>query len=215
MNRAPFELDVIQAYRELTPLRHIKRFAQHACIAPMSVAAHSFYVAMLAGGIAKEIIDDDASFALKVSVPRATILGLWHDVGETIATDIPASTKWEFPALGEASDEVEALTLDRVSRLAGFFDFFVGPDTTMTPEEEFVVKLADATECVLYVYEEERAGNQGITYPKDRIVEFLAGMDAAAFGPKVRAWHRRYLKRLLDALRGEKYDRLVFTTRGR
>src|ERR1044072_5271666 len=74
----PFRL-----YRELTALRHIRRFQRHACVAPISVAEHSFYVGLLA-----------AQFARTLGAPSVNVLqclegGLWHDAAEAITGDVP------------------------------------------------------------------------------------------------------------------------------
>ena len=178
------ESDPLRLYKELTPLRHVKRFQQYACIAPISVAEHSYYVALLAGGFAAQLQ------ALGVYVNRPAVIegALWHDAAEALTGDLPHPVTREFPELGAAWKTVEE-HLENVLRsmspatlkLDGFFQL-----------EKALIKLADWTELVLYVHEERWAGNRSIDTPQHVILNALRGPLWEVFGRfpvKVSGWY--------------------------
>jgi 5'-deoxynucleotidase len=186
--------DPFRLYRELTPLRMIRRFQQHSCVRPQSVAEHSYYVALLAGAFATKLQNRE------VYVDRQKVLegALWHDAAEALTGDLPHPVTRTFPALGAAWAEVEEELLATLKSLSGCWGL---PESGSL--EGLLVKYADWAELVLYVYEEQLSGNRAINKPQAAILAALEGPlrdKFSAQGPKVFAWYDRSLRDLSAAL---------------
>src|SRR3990167_5644900 len=106
-------MDPFRLYRELTPLRHIKRFQQHATVVPISVAEHSFYVALIAGAFTSQLQ------RVGVEIDRALVIegALWHDACEAFMGDVPHPVTRQFPELGAAWDLVERCLEGHLSKI--------------------------------------------------------------------------------------------------
>lgn len=180
-----------QLYREMTALRHIKRFQQHGCAHPMSVAEHSFYVGMLAWQFAQEVFTQKiAQVAPHIVLPHA----LYHDVEEAITSDLPHQVKRSTPALAAAWEEVETNAKRDIGRLLTF------PPTELRREEECIIKLADWAELVLYVCEERYAGNTNITPAALVIMQHLTRLAAEMPASPFQEWYAAKVDDLRTAL---------------
>jgi 5'-deoxynucleotidase YfbR-like HD superfamily hydrolase len=158
--------DPVALYRELTALRHIKRFQQHATIAPMSVAEHSFYVAMLAAAYARQL----QRVGVPVDVAAVIEGGLWHDAPEAAMGDTPHPVRRKWPAIARAWAEAEEEVYRQYAELAGL------PHASPIEAgslEALLIKLADWAELVLYESEERLLGNRSIQRASEKILLLL------------------------------------------
>lgn len=75
---------------------------------------------------------------------------LYHDAAEAMTGDVPAPTKWRYPALGEALAAAE----QDIERSHGI-------EVSMTEHEKRVLAYCDLMELALYASEEVDIGNHG------------------------------------------------------
>ena len=153
-----------QYYRELTALRHIKRFQQNACVRPISVAEHSFYV----GIIAYQYADELCKRGIEVDRNAACVAGMHHDLEEALTTDLPHQIKRSSDGLYDAWELLEA----RVQGMLGLIMAMPQMPAKNTLLD-LVVRVADWTELVLYVCEERLMGNRAIDVPAETILKAL------------------------------------------
>jgi 5'-deoxynucleotidase YfbR-like HD superfamily hydrolase len=191
--------DPIKLYRSLLPLHRIRRYAQHVCLAPQSVAEHSYYVALLATGFADQLEERG------VGVDRGVVmeLALWHDAAEAICGDIPHPVKRANDQIYQAFEALEARALARLTSYASAItsEIFLEAANALTLEH-LLVKLADWIELVLYVHEESRLGNPTLRPAADRIWSNLKGHLLGEFarqGHNTLAWYEGLLVELHTA----------------
>lgn len=79
---------------------------------------------------------------------RLVRAALYHDVSEWVTGDIPATAKWDFPALKEASERAE----EEVMGAAGL-------ELVLDLEEAHVLKFADMLSLVIKAHDEVLCGN--------------------------------------------------------
>ena len=90
---------------------------------------------------------------------------LWHDLPEYDTGDIPAPTKWRYPALDEAVKKAEQGVLDKF-----------GKKFYLRLEEETIIDLADKFELVLYSIEEFNKGNRYMIAPAVKVMKKISGI---------------------------------------
>jgi 5'-deoxynucleotidase YfbR-like HD superfamily hydrolase len=124
----------VQKYRGGT---RVKRYHTVDCMVSETVGHHSANVAILCTVISEQ-------------KPSATLLlaALTHDLSEQFTGDVPATAKWESPALKAALDAMEAK-----------YDRGWAPTTLITGYEAKVLKQADMLDLCFKAEEEVRMGN--------------------------------------------------------
>lgn len=122
-------------HRKIRGLRWVRRFNFHRCNHYQSVAEHSYFVALLAWSVCMFTGED-----------QATILrhALLHDATEAITGDVPFLVRRSFNM--ELLDRAAAAELG------------IPPDVPLAE-----VRLADAIELKMYLEEESRSGNGGLS----------------------------------------------------
>ena len=157
--------DPVGLYRELTALRHIKRFQQHATLAPISVAEHSYYVALLGAAFARQL----QQVGVPVDVAAVLEAGLWHDAPEAAMGDTPHPVTRRWPAIRAAWNTAEEEVYTQFAQLAGL------PATRLARGslEALLVKCADWTELILFECEERLMGNRSIQRASEKIMALL------------------------------------------
>lgn len=180
-------------YRELTALRHVRRFSRMPCVFPINVAEHSYFVAVLAATYAAQMRE---TFQIPVDVAHVALEALWHDAPEAFTSDIPHDVKrYNLRVLGEINVMEEHARLELLAQ--------AGLDTMshLTPLEEFVIKVADCVELLCYEHSERRMGNPALQVPADRIWKLMDGpMFLKADQQKVSTWYRHVLVQLRDSM---------------
>lgn len=121
---------------------HVTRFHTRRVLRPQSVAAHSANVALLA-----------MAFFGGVERTRAEALAyaLTHDLEERWTGDVPAPVKWASAELDATLEGLGAKWLYQHTGLAR---------PVLSPEEHFVLKLADAVDGAVYCYFELQQGSR-------------------------------------------------------
>ena len=176
-------------YRELTPLRHVRRFTRMPCVYPQNVAEHSYYVALLASQYVAQLWPLLLSHGEEEQLRRGWVVeaALWHDAEEAVMGDIPHDVKRATPQFHRAVQDV-----DKSARayLQQFVDTY--PWSNLTDLEQFVIKLADCVELICYETTEQRAGNRALHLAQFRIWELLRGpmaQQVTTFTPDLRPWY--------------------------
>ena len=125
-------------------LMYVRRLNFERCNRYENVAEHSFYVGIMAYQLAYAVGlgEAEARYCLK--------MGLMHDLPEAVTGDIPFLTR---RALGE----VACTGLDYLGEQE------IGVSLGTDRQTLEIVKIADILEFALYLKEEIRSGNNGIT----------------------------------------------------
>jgi 5'-deoxynucleotidase YfbR-like HD superfamily hydrolase len=105
---------------------------------PQTVAEHSYHVAMLCW----KLCDREPSAELLKAA-------LFHDLAESYTGDVPANVKWASPTI---KAELE--------RLEGEFEKEHHLYLPLRPEDEKILKWADALELMWYCVDEMNLGNR-------------------------------------------------------
>lgn len=130
-------LSLVERVGNVRKAGYVKRFHTVQTIGDsQTVGAHSWGVATLINEVWPE-----ASKSLLLAA-------LYHDVAEVIIGDIPATTKWAYPAFAEAVARAEE---DAERKLELVF--------VLTEREKRQLKICDMLELVLYSHEQLRLGN--------------------------------------------------------
>lgn len=125
----PIQLNLRDLYR----LTDIKRWQIVRVTRPQSVAEHSFGVAVIALDLcARKGIKDPAV------LHRVSLHALHHDMAEVLIGDIASPVKKLAP-------EIQKIEEDTICKATEGYH--------ITPEEHFLVKLADLIEAVKYLHE--------------------------------------------------------------
>lgn len=116
----------------------VRRYHTHRTIGHQTVAEHSWGV---------------ATILLQICLPSKELLcaALYHDVAEATTGDVPANAKRLNRKLAEGLAELE----DQSARI-------LNTATTLTPEEEVVLKAADLLELLWYCHEQLEMGNRSL-----------------------------------------------------
>lgn len=178
-------------YKELTALRHVRRFARTPCVFPINVAEHSYLVAMLATGYAAQMRE---TFQIPVDIGRIALGALWHDAPEALTSDIPHDVKrYNLKILAEVNVMEEHARLELLAQAGLEHATDLHPD----PIEEFVIKVADCVELLCYAHTESRVGNPALGVPAARIWTLLNNtMRLKAEKQQVLKWYEHVLVQL-------------------
>lgn len=124
--------------RKARNLRHVRRFNFHHCNKYQSVAEHSFFVALYAYELSKD---------LGVMFPATTsIIALMHDIEEAVTGDIGYLVKREIKDFNKIEN--------KASKELG-----VGHPDYVGALDRAIVEFADCFELKLYLEEERLSGN--------------------------------------------------------
>ena len=142
---------------KLSRLSDVFQFSTHPVIRRISVAEHSFYVALCALFIRKALKDTfhDSGDLL----PKA----LLHDIEEYVISDIPYSVKNQIK--GISSGGLKSIQHHVVAELFGreFLEFSSIWIKSKDGYDGQIVKLADRMALVLYLLREHNMGNKYTT----------------------------------------------------
>lgn len=129
----------------------VKRYHTLNLIVPETVGHHSANVALLCVQLAG-------------NKPSANLLmaALTHDLAEQYTGDVPATTKWNYPALKSMLDDIE--------------DNYV-PLPELTSKETRILKQADMLDLCFKMKEEMMMGNVAMADVMTRGINYLLGND--------------------------------------
>lgn len=142
--------------KTIRKLNHIKRCSLFPLVNPSSVAEHSFHVAIMSKIYSTELAN---LCHVSVDIDRATSLALFHDIEESIISDIPWTVKRHLRATTEFDESVKGY----VRRQFGKHSDQLAELATNCCDgtiEWLIVKTCDMAELLLYCKEEYDTGNR-------------------------------------------------------
>lgn len=152
----------LEFFKMIRGLDHITRFSNQPRALSESVAAHSYFVAMMSAYMTKELIELGHK---TLSLERVTLRALQHDVAEAVTGDILYPVKKDSE-IKEKLRVVEQVMLENAipdgfpryltEMLFSAGDFVKGEDD----DEGAIVKFCDMAELVHYSIIECEMGNQ-------------------------------------------------------
>lgn len=143
---------------EIRLLSHVTRWSIVAVNRPQTLADHQYYVALLSWRMVKE---------LNIEVPLDEVLvgALTHDIPETVSSDIPS------PVLSFIKAECPSWRRWLQGAVKTLFPWFVEDQSAAV---RWVVSITDYLESILYLMEEKKRGNTGVS---GHIATFLTGLE--------------------------------------
>ncbi len=133
--------------KKIRSLRHTRRFNFHHCNKYETVAEHSFYVAMIAYELAK-----DLDYNTK-QIYRTTVYALHHDIEESVTGDIPFLVKRKMA-------NISVIEYEALQELG--YDPEIFAKMRLKHNIASVVGFADAYELKMYLEEERLSGNASL-----------------------------------------------------
>lgn len=131
----------------------VKRYHVVHTVGQETVAQHTFGVLAL---LTLLVPSDRLSGSLLLA-------GLYHDLSEQFTGDVPAHTKWAFPAVRHSVHEASRLLEDHH-----------GWRVELSEDEQHALKLADLLDMVCYATEQRRLGNQHLIPVVNKVQQFVA-----------------------------------------
>lgn len=116
---------------------NVKRYHTFSIIGGQNIGHHSHRVAI----ILWFLTDGMASGNLIKAA-------LFHDLSEIETGDTPATAKWSYPSIATSLKTVESM-----------FDTHYQIDVELTAREQFLLKVADILELMIFAVEQRRLGN--------------------------------------------------------
>jgi 5'-deoxynucleotidase YfbR-like HD superfamily hydrolase len=137
-------------------LSHVRRFAALRVARLENVAEHSYYVALMAMLIGRDLL----TRGHEVDVGRCVDAALCHDLDEAVAGDLPRPFIAAVPGLRASMDAVNATFVRGIGAELGLDLEGEWVEQTAGSLEGGVVRLADLLDIVAYAAEEVRAGSE-------------------------------------------------------
>lgn len=164
-------------FEQVAKLSNVFRWSGTWCVEKESVKSHSYDVVVLSHLFALEM-----NKTQNLNIQRVVLYATYHDISETLTSDLPNPVKYMNPEIEQAFKNVEEVAerqmLDMLPEDLKA-DFYDGVFANITPEEKRVVKAADIASAYFKTCQEISRGNADFAPVKsnlDRIVENY-GMD--------------------------------------
>jgi 5'-deoxynucleotidase len=144
---------------EFSRLRNVVRYSGRATIRPETVAEHSYFVAVIAGAIAREYMWLSNK---RLDLTKVYEMSLVHDIEEVTFGDIPSPAKVAHPELLEAYEgAVASSTEAKLKKSKGrAYEHFYNRSMEEGSKEFKIMKLADVLQRIQYTYDEYMLGNR-------------------------------------------------------
>lgn len=159
----------------------IRRWAlmENRSVFDVDLSSHSFMVAALAhklGVIRNEVFGGKSDPALYINEHELTTLGLYHETGELLVSDIPTTVKYIEPAVTKALKALENVAEKRFaeSTTPAMQDYFMNivVQDNIDSEKKLFVKAADIIAAYLKtIAEHDHYNNREFVVAKKRLSE--------------------------------------------
>lgn len=137
---------------QLRRLKNVNRCGVLSCLRPENVVEHSYFVAIIAYDLAKELEEKEG---IKIDYNVLLLKSLLHDIEESIIGDIPYPVKHSSELFKTLFEEEKNKIVDK------FFPkeiSLINQNSKVGIEGE-IVHIADYLELYLYCVEEQISGN--------------------------------------------------------
>ncbi|MGI5824195.1 MAG: 5'-deoxynucleotidase [Bacillota bacterium] len=160
----------------ISRLKLIKRWSLMRNTSRENTQEHSWQVAVIAHSLA---VIKNEFFGGSLNPERAALLGLYHDVSETITGDLPTPVKYANSEITSAFHSLEAEAADTLknmlpAELQNVYRPILQPQAS--PEEE-LVHIADKICAYIKCAEEVAAGNHEFAVAHQSIGKKLKGYE--------------------------------------
>lgn len=158
----------------LSRMKLINRWPLMRNVQTENISEHSLQVAFVAHALA---LIKNKKFAGNVNPERIALIAMFHDAGEVLTGDLPTPIKYYNPEIAREYKKIEKIAEQKlVSMLPPEFqdDYRMLIDSdALQPEEQHIVKQADALCAYLKCIEELSAGNNEFKLAKKRLKKTL------------------------------------------
>ena len=158
----------------LSRMKLINRWPLMRNVQTENISEHSLQVAFVAHALA---LIKNKKFAGNVNPERISLIAMFHDAGEVLTGDLPTPIKYYNPEIAREYKKIEKIAEQKlVGMLPPEFqdDYRMLIDSdALQPEEQHIVKQADALCAYLKCIEELSAGNNEFKLAKKRLKKTL------------------------------------------
>ena len=158
----------------LSRMKLINRWPLMRNVQTENISEHSLQVAFVAHALA---LIKNKKFAGNVNPERIALIAMFHDAGEVLTGDLPPPIKYYNPEIAREYKKIEKIAEQKlVGMLPPEFqdDYRMLIDSdALQPEEQHIVKQADALCAYLKCIEELSAGNNEFKLAKKRLKKTL------------------------------------------
>lgn len=158
----------------LSRMKLINRWPLMRNVQTENISEHSLQVAFVAHALA---LIKNKKFAGNVNPERIALIAMFHDAGEVLTGDLPTPIKYYNPEIAHEYKKIEKIAEQKlVGMLPPEFqdDYRMLIDSdALQPEEQHIVKQADALCAYLKCIEELSAGNNEFKLAKKRLKKTL------------------------------------------
>lgn len=158
----------------LSRMKLINRWPLMRNVQTENISEHSLQVAFVAHALA---LIKNKKFAGNVNPERIALIAMFHDAGEVLTGDLPTPIKYYNPEIAREYKKIEKIAEQKlVGMLPPEFqdDYRMLIDSdALQPEEQHIVKQADALCAYLKCIEELSAGNNEFKLAKKRLKKTL------------------------------------------
>ena len=158
----------------LSRMKLINRWPLMRNVQTENISEHSLQVAFVAHALA---LIKNKKFAGNVNPERIALIAMFHDAGEVLTGDLPTPIKYYNPEIAREYKKIEKIA---EQKLVGMLPPEIQDDYRMLidsdalqPEEQHIVKQADALCAYLKCIEELSAGNNEFKLAKKRLKKTL------------------------------------------
>ncbi|MGL4269277.1 MAG: 5'-deoxynucleotidase [Plesiomonas sp.] len=158
----------------LSRMKLINRWPLMRNVQTENISEHSLQVAFVAHALA---LIKNKKFGGTVNPERIALIAMFHDAGEVLTGDLPTPIKYYNPEIAREYKKIEKIAEQKlVSMLPPEFqdDYRMLIDSdSLDPDEQHIVKQADALCAYLKCIEELSAGNNEFKLAKKRLKKTL------------------------------------------
>ncbi|MGL5398918.1 MAG: 5'-deoxynucleotidase [Plesiomonas shigelloides] len=158
----------------LSRMKLINRWPLMRNVQTENISEHSLQVAFVAHALA---LIKNKKFAGNVNPERIALIAMFHDAGEVLTGDLPTPIKYYNPEIAREYKKIEKIAEQKlIGMLPPEFqdDYRMLIDSdALQPEEQHIVKQADALCAYLKCIEELSAGNNEFKLAKKRLKKTL------------------------------------------
>lgn len=162
-------------FAHLSRLKLINRWPLMRNVRTENVSEHSLQVAMVAHALA---VIKNRKFAGQLNAERIALLAMYHDASEVLTGDLPTPVKYFNSQIAHEYKAIESIARQKLiamlpDELQDIFTPLID-EQCYSPQEQAIVKQADALCAYLKCLEELAAGNNEFLLAKTRLEKTLA-----------------------------------------
>ena len=158
-------------FQQVAKLSNVYRWSGTWCIEKESVKSHSYDVVVLSHLFALELQKTQP-----VNIERVVLYATYHDISETLTSDLPNPVKYMNPEIEQAFKNVEEVAERQMMDMLPADmkkQFEESVFENITPEEKRIVKAADIASAYFKTCQEISRGNADFFPVKENLDEIV------------------------------------------